>query len=47
MFTAEMFKPIIDATGQFVPIGLGVGVACFALTGVAQKGFSFIKSMFF
>lgn len=47
MFTAEMFEPIITATQQFVPIGLGVGVACFAVTGVATKGFNFIKSMFF
>ncbi|WP_461197521.1 hypothetical protein [Enterococcus sp. N249-2] len=47
MFTMDMFEPIITATTQFVPIGLGVGVACFAVTGVATKGFNFIKSMFF
>lgn len=43
-WTADMFKPILDAAAEFVPIGIGVGVSYWAIVTVAKKGFAFIKS---
>jgi len=45
MFTAEMFKPIVDAIGDVVPIAIGAGVGVLSVTWVAKKGFSIVKSM--
>lgn len=43
MFTAEMFKPVVDAITEMVPIGIGVGVSILSVTWVGKKGFSLIK----
>lgn len=45
VWTADMFKPILDAAKEFVPIGVGVGVSYWAIVTVAKKGFGFIKGM--
>jgi len=44
MITAEMFAPLIEAAEKFTPVALGVGVAIYAVTWGAKKGFNFVKS---
>lgn len=45
MFTAEMFEPVVTAITGVAPIAIGAGVSVFAVTWVAKKGFSLVKSM--
>lgn len=45
IFTADMFKPAVDAIAAVVPVGITVGVSILAATWGARKGFSFIKGM--
>ena len=45
LFTADMFEPIVTAVTGVAPIAIGAGVSIFAVTWVAKKGFSLVKSM--
>lgn len=45
MFTADMFKPVVDAITEVAPIAIGAGVSIMAVTFVAKKGFTMVKSM--
>lgn len=45
MFTAAMFKPVVDAITEVVPVAIGAGVSVFSVTWVAKKGFGLVKSM--
>jgi len=45
MFTAEMFEPVVTAITDVVPIAIGAGVSIFAVTWVAKKGFTLVKSL--
>lgn len=45
MFTADMFKPVVDAITEVGPIAIGAGVSIMAVTFVAKKGFTMVKSM--
>ena len=45
LFTADMFTPVITAITAVVPVAVGAGVSVFAVTWVAKKGFSLVKSM--
>lgn len=45
MFTADMFTPIVTAFKEVVPIAVGAGVSVMAVSWVAKKGFSMVKTM--
>ena len=45
MFDSSMFAPIVTEITAVVPVAIGAGVSIFAVTWVAKKGFSLVKSM--
>lgn len=44
IITADMFKPVVDGITEVMPIAVGVGAGILAVTFVAKKGFSIVKS---